>query len=653
MKKSFFIFFSLLTVFSKLLFGSEPEEEKKVLLVKSWQLLEGYKEVEHFGIDTGLLNLQITNPAFQNTISSSYLGNTGLPAIPDYFMDRNYFPEEIFSNYFANYFHVPESIRFYNTRRPYTRVGFTTAGPNRKNEKILSVLHTQNITPGFNIGFLYDNISSEGHYKRQNAKTNAISLFSSFKKGRYLFHTHFNINALQVLENGGLVDEQDLNRTDLGTEDLLVRLNNARTEQSNSSLLLVHKYQLLGKTSTDTLHLADEPMTLPGMRLGHIFLYKRTKRLFSDVIPAGSDFYPNYFIDLNSTKDSLYYRSFKNELFVEMPELRIKSFSFSIDAGISQELALAGNSIVNDTNLVYRSFQLINNQEVDTIVHTFRKETYSNYSLFGQATTSLTERITLNASLRYHFAGFRMNDFEFIAKGKFEIPLFGHEVILEPELQQLFFTPSYFLHNFTSNHFIWNNNFKQVKESSLGGRLIIPDLHLETGLRILLLNDFVYFNYQAVPDQHEDGIEILSVYAGKDFKFWRFNLRSRVAFQKSSNDQVIHFPELISYNSLTYTQTLVKDALTAQIGFDLYYNTPYYVPAYQPATSQFYLQNEKKYGGYPYLDGFINFALKRARIFVKAEHVNTGFLDRNYFTVLGYPRNGLVTRFGLIWNFYD
>lgn len=633
--------------------GSQPEEEKKGPLVRSWQLLEGYKGVQHLEIDTGLLGLQITNPVFQNTISSSYLGNTGLPAVSDFFTDRNYFPDEIFSNYYAYYFHFPGNIRFYNTKRPYTRVGFTTAGPNRKNEKILSVLHTQNITPGFNIGFLFHNISSEGHYKRQNAKTSAISLFSSFKKGRYLFHTQFNINALQILENGGLLDEDDLNRTDLGTEDLTVRLNNARTEQSNSSVLLVQKYQLLGKTSTDTLKLADEPMTLPGMRLGHILQYKRTKRLFSDVIPAGSDFYPNYYIDLINTKDSVYYRSFKNDLFVELPELRIRSFSFSADAGISQELAVAGNSIVNDTNFVYRSFQLVNNQEIDTIVQTFRKDTYFNYSLFGQATTSLTERITLNASLRYHFAGFRMNDFEFIAEGKFEIPLFGREVILEPELRQLFITPSYFLHHFSSNHFIWNNTFKQVKESSLGGKLIIPDLHLETGLKILLLNDFVYFNYQAVPDQHEDGIEILSVYAEKDFKFWRFNLRSRVAFQKSSNDQIIHFPELITYNSFTYTQILVKDALTAQIGFDLYYNTPYYVPAYQPATSQFYLQNEKKFGGYPYLDGFINFALKRARIFVKAEHFNTGFFDRNYFTVHGYPRNGLVTRFGLIWNFYD
>lgn len=627
---------------------SEPVSEPKPVLIKSWQLLPGYNKILSVEIDTGLLGFQITNPVFKNTLSASNLGNTGLAATSDFFSDRVLNSDYLFTNYFQYYFHTPENIRFYNTKRPYTRIGFTTAGPQKKNEKILSILHTQNINPGFNVGFLYDNISSEGHYNRQNAKTNALSIFSNLKIKRYLFHAHININTLQVLENGGLLDENDLNLTDLGTEDLLVKLNNAETKLNNTSLFLVQKYQLLGKTAADSVLTSDDAITLPGMRLGHVFHFNRTKRLFSDIIPIGSDFYPDFFINPEKTADSVYFRSFRNDFFVEMPKLRIKSFAFSADAGISQELFAVGYSIIPDSSFVF-----LEGQPVDTIINTFTKKTFSNYSVFGKATTALTDRITINASLKYFLAGFRLNDLEFIAAGVFKIPFLKREVIVEPEFKQLFITPSFFLKDFSSNHFMWDNSFDQIKLSSIGGKLIIPDLRFKAGLQLFLINDYVFFNRQAVPEQIGDGIEIFTAFLEKDFQFWRFNIRSRFAYQKSGNSEVIHLPDVLSYHSITYTQTIIKDVLTAQAGFDVYYNTPYYVPAYQPATSQFYLQNEKKYGGYPYMDAFMNFSIKRTRIFVKVEHFNSEFFNKDYFTVLGYPRNPLVTRFGLVWNFYD
>jgi hypothetical protein len=652
--KKFTLFF-LLTQFALLAManGNEKDSEPKPLLIKSWRLLPGYNKIITVDIDTGLLGVQITNPVFKNTLSASYLGNTGLPALSDLFSERIYYTENFLSDHFQYYFHSPGTIRFYNTKRPYTRVGFTTAGPQRKNEKIISLLHTQNIDPGFNIGFLYDNISSDGHYRRQTAKTNALSFFSNLKRDRYLFHAHASINTVQAFENGGLMDVEDLRRAELGTEDLFVHLENAKTELKNSSLFFIHKFQLLGKTATDSVKKSDDPMTLPGMRIGHIFNYNRSMRSYNDIISPASEFYPDYYINPEKTTDSAYYRNLRNDFFIEMPELRIKSFSFGADAGISHELMMNGYSIIPDTSFVFGSTQLIDNQEIDTIIKRFEKNNNSNLSVFGQAATALTERVSIHGSLRYFFAGYRFNDFEFTAKGVFNIPLFKQDVILEPEMKQLFYTPSFFLKNFSSNHFIWNNNFTQVKQSSFGGELIIPALRLKAAAKLYLISDYVFFNKEAVPEQMSEGIEIFTASVDKDFRFWRFNLRSRLALQKSTNRTVIHFPEFISYNSFTFTQELFKKALTVQAGIDIYYNSPYYVPAYQPATSQFYLQNETKYGGYPYIDGFLNFLIKRTRIFIKAEHVNSRYSNQDYFTALGYPRNGMVTRFGLIWNFYD
>ncbi len=641
----YFVLFLLLGLSYFSFAGDKPREP---ILVKAWETSPFSTVAIPTAIDTGLLGFQITIPVFQKTISASFPGNTGLPALSDLFINRNYLHDFFPGSNLEYYFHSPENLKIYNTKRPYTRVGFTTAGPQRKNEKIISILHTQNVDPGFNVGFLYDNISSDGQYARQTAKTNALSLFANLKREKYVLHATASFNSALLFENGGLTDERDLSRTDLGTELLPVRLNNARSELRNSRFMLLQKYGLFGGGEWDSAQVSTEPLTIPGMRLGHRIYYERNRRSYTDNNLSGLTFYPDYFIDSLRTSDSLYFRTLRNDFFIEIPELRIKSFSFGADAGVSHEISKTGFTIIPDSTIVYQGLQ-----PVDTVIKKFSHSDYSSYSVFGHATTSLTERVVLNAFLRYYFAGYRQNDFEFQAYGVFNIPLFKRDVILEPFLKQVFYTPSYFLNRFSSNHFIWNNNFRQTKISSLGGKLYIPEYRFRVGAQMDLFWDYVYFNQVALPQQADEGFEVFTITFDKDFRFWKFNLRSRIALQKATNTNILHFPELVTYHSLTFTQELFKKALTFQAGIDLYFNTEYYVPAYQPATSQFYLQNAKKFGNYPYLDGFINFSINRTRIFVKAEHFNAGYVNYNYFSVLNHPRNGLVTRLGLVWNFYD
>jgi len=93
--------------------------------------------------------------------------------------------------------------------------------------------------------------------------------------------------------------------------------------------------------------------------------------------------------------------------------------------------------------------------------------------------------------------------------------------------------------------------------------------------------------------------------------------------------------------------------LLTMIGFDLFFNTKYYADAYMPSLASFHRQNEKQLGNYPYFDAFLNIQLKRFRFFLKVEHLNAGWIDKNYFSVLHYPRNGRDLKFGLSWTFYD
>jgi outer membrane cobalamin receptor len=86
---------------------------------------------------------------------------------------------------------------------------------------------------------------------------------------------------------------------------------------------------------------------------------------------------------------------------------------------------------------------------------------------------------------------------------------------------------------------------------------------------------------------------------------------------------------------------------------DVAFNTKYYADEYMPATSQFYIQNEKQIGNYPYIDLFLNAKIKRANIFVKLQHATEGLLGKTYYSIPNYPLQGRAIKFGVCWKFYD
>jgi hypothetical protein len=90
-----------------------------------------------------------------------------------------------------------------------------------------------------------------------------------------------------------------------------------------------------------------------------------------------------------------------------------------------------------------------------------------------------------------------------------------------------------------------------------------------------------------------------------------------------------------------------------QIGLDMRYNSKYYADKYSPATGLFYLQDEKKYGNFPYLDGYANLRLKRTTVFFKMMNFGTQFLKGEYISTPNYPMPRSTFRFGISWVFYD
>ena len=91
--------------------------------------------------------------------------------------------------------------------------------------------------------------------------------------------------------------------------------------------------------------------------------------------------------------------------------------------------------------------------------------------------------------------------------------------------------------------------------------------------------------------------------------------------------------------------------LMVQLGANMYYNTSYYAPYYEPATQQFQVQDEVKVGNFPLVNAYVNFHLKQARFFVMGYNLGSKFVNPNYFSLAHYPLDPFVLKMGVAVTF--
>jgi hypothetical protein len=189
-------------------------------------------------------------------------------------------------------------------------------------------------------------------------------------------------------------------------------------------------------------------------------------------------------------------------------------------------------------------------------------------------------------------------------------------------------------------------------KTRLGGTFAIPTLGFDFNLSVDNLTDMVYFDKEALPQQHNGNIQVVAANLKQDFRVGSFTLENNVVYQLSSNQAVLPLPEIALYHNLYYHGLWFK-VLNMQIGADVRYHTAYYAPSYMPATGQFFVQDKMKIGNYPVMNVYINAHLKRTRFFIQYYHLNQLFMQGDYYSMPYYPINPATLKMGLTWNFYD
>jgi len=89
------------------------------------------------------------------------------------------------------------------------------------------------------------------------------------------------------------------------------------------------------------------------------------------------------------------------------------------------------------------------------------------------------------------------------------------------------------------------------------------------------------------------------------------------------------------------------------IGTDINYFSSLELMGYSPMINQFYLDDSKSSGNYPFVDVFINARIKSVRFFIKSSHVNSGLFGYKYYGASNYPLYDRAFQVGLNWNFLN
>ena len=637
----------------------------------AFQMLERHSFARvQVDIDTTLSRFDINNPVMRHFHAGAYLGNLGLSYYPIGFEARKRPSDFPFLDHLSVYLHDPEAATYYQTKSPYTHVDYSSAGPKQQNESVFKLVHSQNVNKNWNVGLYYDIFTSAGQYINQNASNNGFSVFSAYRGSQYSMYASYNWNNVRMRENSGLADIDEYKDKVDDPAAFSVRSGMGKTILLNRSFYLMQSYSPV-KLSLPWKRQEDiDTVSVSRFALVHTLKYETNKREYSDTISYSLQGKEPYFgrdpqgrID---THDSLYFRRLSNHFELMIKEQPRRRLTAGLSAGLLMEMDRYNANMIPDTlinmvnpNVIHGSgwggdLPVIAGEE-RTIFYR-KTKTHFNTAITGRFFNHTSRYLNWDVNGRLYFTGYKLGEMNINGSVRlhYDAPKGRSTLLLGGSIDNA--RPGYFLNEYASNVLAWNNDFNLSQEIRLRGEFMMPHRKLKLGAYLSQLNNYVYIDNNAAPAQTSEPLVTGTAYVEKDIRWWKLGFRFRLYGQYSSHEKIIPLPAFAGFQSTYFEGWLVKNVLNMQIGWNVVFNTMYYAYAYMPATGMFHLQEEEKIGNYPFFDFFLNFQIKRARIFVKTDGLNTvfsSFLGKENFMIYRYPTNDFRMKFGVSWAFYD
>ena len=543
------------------------------------------------------------------------------------------FPEFGFSAKHFNYLQV-EDIKYYNVATPMTELYFKTV---MEQGQMIDAFITLNTSRRLNFSVGYRGLRSLGKYVNQLSSNGNFRFITSYNTAneRYFLKAHFAGQDLTNGENGGLTNPEDFEGEDEDyrrRERLDVYFLNAKSLLKGNRYFVDHNFIINSEKGSNNLY------------VNHQFNYENkfleyNQPIINTVIttPAGTRNYSRLgesYVASN-LKDKTRHNRMYNKIGATYENSTLGQFQFFIED-------FRYNYFYN--RVIVKEDEFIPNLlsgEINTVggQYAYRKNNWNGKFLYS---TSISDQkmSNLDIALKYKFN--EQNNLEFQFQNISKVP---------DNIYNLF-QSSYVDYN-------WSRNFDNENISNIKFKAITQ--WVTASAQLSTLQNHLYFANMGTgetltvkPFQYDGTINYLSVKVSKEFKFRNWALDNTILYQKADQtDLILNVPEIVTRNTLYYSDYLFKKALFLQTGVTFSYFTKYHANGYNPLIAEFYVQNEQKIGDFPMLDFFINAKIRNTRIYLKAEHFNSGFTGNNFYTAPDYPYRDFIVRFGLVWNFFS
>ncbi len=544
------------------------------------------------------------------------------------------FPEFGFKGKHFNYLQA-DDIKYYSVATPLTELYFKTT---MKQGQSLDAFLTLNIHERLNFSVAYKGLRSLGKYVNNLSSSGNFRFTTNYQttNSRYYVNMHITAQDMYNGENGGVVDLENFENKDGRYKDrarLTVFLPDAETLLDGNRYFVDHHFRVNKNDSENNL-LIDHQFSYENK----YFEYNQPTLVTNIITETGQRSLVRFgeaYIGSN-IKDEARNNRMYNKAGVTYHNKTIGGFQFFVEDYRYNHYF--------DKILVFDDIVIPNklSDRINTLggKYLYQKNNWTGSFMYSNSISD-QEMSNLDAKAQYTF---------------------GENNILLLQFQNISKIPDHVYNLYQSNykHYNWYNNFNNEKINNF-----IAKADTEWGTATFQysnLTDYLYFKPDASPEdqlfvspaQFSGSINYLSLKVEKEFKVWKLALDNTILYQKSSeNDNILNVPEIVTRNTLYFSDYFFKRALFLQTGFTINYFTKYNANEYNPLIGDFYVQNATKIGDFPMIDFFINARVRQTRIYLKAEHFNSSMTGNKFYSSPSYPYRDFLIRFGLVWNFFQ
>jgi hypothetical protein len=548
-----------------------------------------------------------------------------------------------------------ENVRFYNTPKPYTELGYLLGAGQ---EQMIDLLHTQNIKPYWNLSFQYRLLSAPGIFRNQKNYHSAYQIASWYQSPRKRYNNYFVLlgNKIQAGQNGGILADRDYlddpiyqrsravipthigGQTAFGQSPFSSVVNTAQKEKE-FNFFLRQQYDL-GRKDSIVTDSTVVPLFYPRLRFEHSLRYGKYTYWYQD-IPSSTN-----------TPDSAYYQSHYGITMKKPGDsifLQDEWKEWSNDFSIYQ---------FPDANNLQQYIKL--GAELQLLKGTLKASSPSLYNIIAHGeyrNRTRNQKWDINAFGRLYTAGFNSGDYHaFVSLQRLLSKQLG---TLQIGFENINRSPSFIYDQRSSFYLDSAKTFGKENTLHFFARYFIPKLAVQLNGDYYFVSNYLYLNNYKSLQQENAVFNLLRVSALKTFKVSRnLNLHSEVYVQQKAGGAAVNVPVLYTRNRLAYEGRFFRN-LNLSMGLEMRYNTPYKADNYSPVLGQFFYQDTLTISNRPDLHAFVHLRIRTFKAYLRVENLNTvttvgGFgFNHNNFAAPYYPLPGLFIRFGIYWTFIN